>query len=167
MKFFSTLCPGLAIFALASLGMNEAHADGFRCQTEKGGLRARVYNHVAAKNGTRKAALLVLSSQAEAYGSRTIARFSFSKGTLRSYGTSYVLSILDPNEVAAEIVSPRAPILGVSLSSILQIELDIFFTYSSPVRHGQAVRGEFAILTKDGRVVREPVNCTRYLKTSR
>lgn len=140
-------------------GMN-AFADGFACESESG-LNIKVYNHTQSGEGTRNAAIMVISDQYVNQGNKTIARFTDVKNTLRNSGASYVanvdLRVKESNRKGENIG-------GTKLGELDTIALNVHFSYAAPVEAGEEVEGTLKLTKRNGEVLREDVVCTRYLK---
>lgn len=149
----------LILITMMALGL-QAHADGFRCETESG-LSIQVYNQTKAAAGTRNGAVMVVSDQSIQYGNKTIASFLAEKRTLSSQALTYV------GHVDLRVTESRRKgelIAGTKLGYVDQIALTVDFTYSRPQRHGAVLAGELEVLKRDGTVITEAAICERYLK---
>ena len=149
----------LAALALTSAS---AHADGFKCaDSAREGLNVTVYNHTDASEGTRNAAVMIVSDSNINYGNKTIARFKDSSSTLSSSGASYVANVdlrFNDSSRKGELIG------GTKLGQLDQIELDVDFSYGSPVEAGTTVPGTLSLVKRDGDVITIDMDCKRYLK---
>lgn len=150
----------LYIALMLTLSVN-AFADGFKCEQLDHHLNIQVYNNTRPSQGTRNAAVMVLSDASVAYGNKTIASFSASKRTLGQNGTSYFafvdLRVSESNRAGENV-------LGTKLGNIQEIYVDINFDYSVPLRDGQITDGYLTVVKRNGRNTIHDITCTRYLK---
>jgi hypothetical protein len=116
---------------------------------------------VQPEEGTRNAAVMVLSDPAIAQGRKTIARFTDCNGTLTSQGALYVANVdLRFNDSGRK----GENVLGTKLGHLKKIALKLDFSYRYPVNHGDPVSGVIKALDRNGETIREVVECRRYLK---
>lgn len=149
-----------AIIAALSLSAI-AHADGFVCQTEGEDLIIKAYNHTDAADGTRNAAVMVLSDPSINSGKKTIARFSDVNETLTNVGASYEATVdlrFNDSSLGGRNLG------GTKLGYVKSILLDIDFTYAAPVTDMEVIAGTLTLIKRDGDAITHSVNCTRYLK---
>lgn len=149
----------LILITMMALGI-QAHADGFRCETESG-LSIQVYNQTNPAFGTRSGAVMVVADQKIQFGNKTIATFLAEKRTLSSQELTYV------GKVDLRVVETRRKgelIAGTKLGYVDQIALTVDFSYSRPQPHGTVLAGELAVLKRDSTVMTEGAVCERYLK---
>src|SRR4051794_24335558 len=83
----------IVVGMVAMMVWGAAMADGFVCGTNDGALSVKVYNHTDASEGTRNAAVLVISDKSVQGGRKTIAKFSDVESTLVNYGAIYVADV--------------------------------------------------------------------------
>jgi hypothetical protein len=152
----------LVVGMMSLVTANAAFADGFVCQTVDGSLNIKVFNHVQAEEGTRNAAVMVLSDPAVSSGRKTIARFTDVNGTLDSESASFVA---DVDLRFADSRRKGELILGTKLGELDQVYLDLDYSYNSPVEAGEEVEGQITLVKRNGKLVSEDVLCTRYLKS--
>lgn len=149
----------LAALALTSAS---AHADGFKCaDSAREGLNVTVYNHTDPSEGTRNAAVMVVSDSNIQYGNKTIARFKDASSTLANNGAYYVAKVdlrFNDSERKGELIG------GTKLGYLKQIKLDVEFSYASPVEVGTTVPGTLSLVKRDGEVININMDCQRYLK---
>jgi hypothetical protein len=137
-----------------------AKADGFVCTSESG-LVVRVYNHTSAEEGTRTAAIMVLSDSSIGAGNKTIASFSDTKRTLSSSHQVYTAKVdlrVSESNRKGELIA------GTKLGQLSKIVLDVFFSYAAPLAHGEEVGAELTLVKRNGDQIVESANCARYLK---
>ena len=146
--------------ALISLTASLALADGFVCKTYGDDLTIKVYNKTQPSEGTRNAAVMVISDSNVSYGRKTIAKFT-AEGTLESTGASYTAGVdlrrLDSNRKGENI-------LGTKLGNVDSIGLEVDFKYNEPVDAGTVLLGHVTIEKRDGSSISEKMDCVRYLK---
>jgi hypothetical protein len=149
----------LALVALSVSAV--AHADGFVCQTHEGDLTIKAYNNTQAENGTRNAAVLVLSDPSVGAGKKTIARFTDINETLTNVGASYDATVdlrFNDSDLAGRNIG------GTKLGQLKTVHLDVDFSYSTPVAAGASVEGTLVLIKRNGSELTHAVTCTRYLK---
>ena len=149
---------------MGALFANLAHADGFVCMGSETGKKFQIYNHVHPSEGTRKAAVMILSNPAASRGQQTVAIFSDSEKTLKSYGTIYS-AVIDLN--ASGISRPSELIAGTTLDQLKKIEVVVYFNYRTDAPtafFGDTFEGKISYLKLNGEEPEEPTVCTRYLK---
>jgi hypothetical protein len=148
---------GLAMVAAAS-----AHADGFSCQTANGATNIKVYDHTQASEGTRTAAVMVLSDSGADAGSKTIARFTDVKGTLSSDSSSFLANV----DLRFKDQSNKTALVDgkVELQDLDTIQVTIGFAFNEPVKAGDTVQGSLIMTTREGETIKTDLSCERYLK---
>jgi hypothetical protein len=151
-----------ALLVLVAMVLSQnAMADGFVCQTEEGDLNIQVYNNTDPSAGTRSVSTMVLSDPAVGHGRKTIAKFTDVKGTLSSNGALYTA------KVDLRMVESRAKgelIAGTKLGQLANIIVGVRFSYSQPLRHGEAVTGWAMFQKRNGQESYAQLECVRYLK---
>jgi len=151
------------IVIAAILASSAAKADGFVCQTVEGDLNVKVYNQVQPEQGTRNAAVMIVSDPSIRAGNKTIAKFSAANGTLTSRQMMYVadvdLRFTDSSRVG-ELIS------GTKLGELTEISLNVDFAYSpaSTMAAGEETAAELKLVKRNGAVITRDVVCSRYLK---
>lgn len=140
-------------------------ADGFHCQARNTGMNIKLFNHVQADEGTRSAAVMVLSQPSIQSPNKTIAKFSDANRTLnyKGYGKYEAKVDLRFND------SGRAGenIGGTKLGQLKSIILDLNFSYNTldvELAKVSSVQGVIKYVKRDGDVLAETVTCARYLK---
>lgn len=151
----------LLISLLTVLSATQAMADGFTCKTYDGTLAIKVYNKTQPSEGTRNAAVMILSDAGVAYGNKTIAKFT-AEGTLENSGAEYDASV-DLRRVDSSRKGEN--ILGTKLGNVASISVQVDFKYNAPVPHGTELFGLVTIGKRDGSYVSEKMDCFRYLKS--
>ena len=146
------------VLALAS---TSAFADGFVCQTRNNSLTVKAYNNTDASEGTRTAAIMVISDPEVKDGNKTIARFTETKGTVTSSSESYTANVdlreSDSNK-AGRLIG------GTKLGQLDTIVLDVDFSYAQPVENGAEIDGVLHLNKRGGGEIALDVECERYLK---
>ena len=150
----------LFIALVLTLSVN-AFADGFKCEQVIHNLNIKVFNNTQPTEGTRNAAIMVLSDASVAYGNKTIASFSATKRTFGQNGASY-FAFVDLR--VSESSRAGENVLGTKLGNIKEIYVDINFDYSVPLLDGQITDGYVTVVKRDGRNTIHDITCTRYLK---
>ena len=150
----------LIVIAIA-LASTSAFADGFVCQTHNNTLTVKAYDNTDAGQGTRNAAVMVLSDPEVRDGNKTIARFTDVKGTVTNHGAQYVgnvdLRFNDSNK-AGRLIG------GTKLGQVDTIELDVDFSFAQPIENGESAEGVLHLNKRGGGEIALDVDCTRYLK---
>jgi len=150
----------LFLSAVASLASQAAMADGFICSTEDG-LTIKMYNHVQPALGTRNGAVMILSDDSIQYGRKTIARFTDVKGTLSNSGASYEANVdlrFNDSGRKGELV------LGTKLGELDRVYVDVAFNYAAPVSTQELVAGTITATKRNGEIIEQALECSRYLK---
>lgn len=146
--------------ALLTVAGFSAHADGFRCTSESG-LNITVYNHTQAAEGTRTAAIMVVSDPSVGDGNHTIATFPDAKGVLQSSSQVYTGDVdlrMSGSNKAGRLIG------GTKLGELDQIVLNVEFSYNATVADGEEIAGDLTMVKRNGQELKEVVNCVRYLK---
>lgn len=155
MKVLATIATAVMAFAAT-----QAKADGFICTSESG-LVVQVYNHTQPEMGTRTGAIMIVSDSNVGFGNKTIAKFTDSTGLLKSKALVYTAKV----DLRYNDSSRKGELIGgTKLGELSKILLDLNFSYSHPVAHGELVKGSVTLVKRDGTVLQETANCTRYLK---
>jgi hypothetical protein len=148
---------GMAMMASAQVAI----ADGFVCESVRGDLTVKVFNHTDPSVGTRVGALMVLSDPNVGEGRKTIARFSDAKGRLLSSGSHYEGDV----DLRYSDTRRRGELIaGTRLGELETVVLDVDFTYAEPVRPGAAVKGDLTLVKRNGDEVTRSLECKRHLK---
>jgi hypothetical protein len=151
----------LMVVALVLGAASSAFADGFVCQTRNGSLTIKAYNKTDASEGTRNAAVMVVSDPEIRDGNKTIARFTDAKGTLINGGASYFGKV----DLRMSDTSKQGRLIGgTKLGQLESIQLDVDFKYSAPVEAGESLDGTIYLNKRDGSQIALDVECERYLK---
>lgn len=148
------------IVLLTMISSTAAMADGFIC-TSQSGLNLKVYNHTSASQGTRTAAVLVISNSNVGAGNKVIAKFTDVKGTLTSKSQIYTANVdlrFSDSNRKGELIG------GTKLGELDQIELAIDFSYSQPLANGEETSAVLTLVKRNDSELVENVNCIRYLK---
>ena len=147
----------LVVFFAASA----AFADGWNCQTHDGSLNIKVYNNTQPNDGTRNAAIMIISDPNVQEGRKTIATFKRTKGTLSSDGANYT-AIVDHRYTGSRRKGEL--IAGTKIGYLKSINMQLDFWYSHPVVGGELVQGHLTFEKRNGQKLYDKVECERYLK---
>ena len=151
----------ILLIAATVLSSSAALADGFVCHADEQDLKIKVYNHTRAEDGTRNAAVMVISDKTVQAGRKTIARFTGVNETLGSKGAVYTA---DVDLRFTDSARKGENIGGTKLGSLDSIVLDIEFSYAQPLAHGDTAPGQLTLVKRTGGVIVLDVECERYLK---
>jgi hypothetical protein len=151
----------LAAAMVAMVAASTAKADGFVCQTTAEDLQLKIYNHVMPEDGTRVAAIMVLSDPAVQKGNKTIAKFTDVKGTLSNQGASYTANV---DLRVKESNRKGELILGTKLGQLDEVLVDVDFSYADPIENGDTVGGKITLVKRNGMEITRKLECERYLK---
>lgn len=150
------------VFTLfAVLVSANAHADGFQCEATKESLVVSVYNHTQPSEGTRNAAVMIVSDPTLQFGNKTIAKFSDVNSTLSNRGAYYVADVdlrFNDSGRKGELIG------GTKLGQLKHLKLDVDFSYGAPVDAGDSVPALLSLIKRNGDVIEIAMNCSRYLK---
>jgi hypothetical protein len=149
------------LLTIAAAFSTSAQADGFRCSSAYGDLNIAVYNHTDAEEGTRNAAIMILSDPRVQEGNKTIARFQDVTGLLENYGAKYVAKV---DLRYADSSRKGELVAGTKLGELNAVVLDVEFSYSSPVSDNEPLRGKVTLHKRNGQRMSAPMVCNRYLK---
>jgi hypothetical protein len=136
-------------------------ADGFICEAPGENLKVQVYNRTHARQGTRNAAVMILSDSSKKYGERTLARFYADNDELSNRGATYVASVQSAKLATNQ---RRLNVAGLKLAQIQEIILRVDFAYNRPIKAGQRTTGTLEFYRINGDQLWLDVNCVRYLK---
>jgi hypothetical protein len=151
-------------FAFAALLFaHTAHSDGFVCDSTHESLRIQVYNHTQPRSGTRNVAVMVLSDPSKPWGERTLARFTAEADGLTNRGATYVAVLSRSSNLLSATESRR--LQGLQLGQLEEIVLNIDFSYTYPVGHGDFVAGVLELNQISGDQLWVDLDCRRYLKS--
>lgn len=150
------------LIATIALVSTAAHADGFRCSdSSREGLNVTVYNHTNPSEGTRNAAVMVVSDSNINFGNKTIARFQDANSTIANNGAYYVANV----DLRYNDSSRKGELIGgTKLGFLDQIKLNVEFSYAEPVEAGTTVPGTLSLVKRNGEVINIDMDCVRYLK---
>lgn len=138
-----------------------AMADGFECKQLRHDLDIKVYNKTDPGEGTRNAAVMVLSDTSVSAGRQTIATFTANKRTLGQNGTSY-MAVVDLR--VSESNRSGENILGTKLGKIDKIFVDVDHNYNEPMADGEHTEGTITVVKRNGTNKTFKIDCQRYLK---
>jgi hypothetical protein len=148
------------IALIAGLTSIAAQADGFICQSEDG-LAIKVFNHTQASEGTRNAAVMIISDQNISYGNKTVAKFDADNTVLSNKGAAYTAKVdlrYTDSKRKGELIA------GTKLGYIETLKLGVAFSYGYPVKAGEEMSGSLLVVKRDGSKSRVAMTCERYLK---
>ena len=149
----------IATIASMTLLAGTAFADGFVCKNEAGDLVAKAYNQTNPDEGTRNAAVMVLSNPTLNAGNRTIARFRAPQ-TLSNSSSSYVARV----DLRFNDHRSGEYLAGTRLGAVKNLTLDVDFSYATPRDAGSELGGLLTIEKRNGDVIYVDLDCTRYLR---
>ncbi len=153
----------IMMIVMGMMAVTVAKADGFKCVGASTGLIFKMYNHTHAVDGTRNAAIMVISDPAVVYGNKTIVSFTDAKSTLSSKNVVYTgkvdLRVIESSRKGENIA-------GTKLGQLASIKANIFFNYSSdtPSLSGDQMNGVATYAKRDGEKLQEKLLCSRYKK---
>lgn len=148
---------------MGMMAATAAKADGFTCEGMNTGLIFKMYNHTRAEDGTRNAAIMVISDPSIAYGNKTIVSFLDAKSTLSNKGATYLgkvdLRVIESSRKGENIA-------GTKLGELKSIKAAVNFNYSSdtPSEKGEGFSGKATYAKRNGEILEERLACTRYKK---
>lgn len=151
----------VGMMGVSVMANTAAHADGFECEATAADLAVKVYNHVNAEEGTRNAAIMILSNPAVKKGNKTIAVFQDANGVLENEGVQYTANVdlrFRDSKRKGELVG------GTKLGFLDTISLNVGFAYGQDVEDGDFLPGTITLVKRDGKVIHLDAECTRYLK---
>ena len=148
----------IAAVAGLSLFAGNAFADGFVCQNEAGDLKAKVFNHTQPEEGTRNAAVMILSNPQLQSGNKTIARFRAPQ-TLTNEAATYLarVDLRFNDHRAGEYLA------GTRLGYVKNITLAVDFSYAAPVEEGTETSALMTVKKRNGDTIKVDMVCARYL----
>lgn len=156
-----------SILAVMVLGMaSVAQADGFICEAQDSGLSIKIFNKTQPTDGTRVAAVMVISDPAINTPNKTIVKFSSENENLeyQGYGKFEAQVDLRYNDSARK----GENIAGTKLGQLKTIVLDLRFAYTTDstilAAIANEVPGRITYNKRNGEVRSEKVSCSRYLK---
>ena len=153
----------LGMFLSVLVGASSSFADGFICEGLNTRTTFKIYNKTYASEGTRNVAVMIVTNPLPLVGSKTAASFSESKNTLTSSGTNYTATVdlrvtesSDENELVG----------GTKLGGLSTIKVHVFFNYllDTPSHNGQKFKGYVDYLKRNGEILTEKIECSRYVK---
>lgn len=146
---------------VAAFVSTSAFADGFVCESTDGLLTVKAYNHVNAMDGTRNAAVMILSDNTIQYGNKTIAKFESAEDRLTNQGAEFVADV----DLRYNNTGRKGELIGgTKLGQLDQVILDVAFSYNAPVMHGEQLDGTLTLVKRDGSEIAIDLVCGRYLK---
>ncbi len=149
------------MIVLAALISTSAFADGFVCQSNDGELKVKAYHHVNAMDGTRNAAVMILSDNTIQYGNKTIAKFESAEGLLDNNGSLYTANV----DLRFNNTGRQGELIGgTKLGQLDQVQLVVPFSYADPVAHGEEMISTLILIKRDGSKIFIDMTCERYLK---
>lgn len=148
-------------FAIIAAISPAAFADGFICEGNEIPVRVKVFNYTQAAEGTRQAAVMIISDTSAEVGQQSIARFYEKDGQLSSSGTSYVANV----DLRFSTSLNRSKNIGdTALGELDSIGLDVAHNYLRPSSEGTTSAGTLTLTKRDGEVLMHDMTCERYLK---
>ncbi len=143
------------------LGVAQAKADGFVCETWDGDLVVKVYNKTQPEDGTRNASVMVLSDPQVQKGRKTIARFQADNEVLTNHSARYEAEVdlrFSDSSRKGELIA------GTKLGQLDRISLDVAFSYANPTEEGDEMDGTLVLEKRNGQTIKKQLTCVRYLK---
>lgn len=152
-----------ALIAMMAMGFSGAAlADGFVCDDNRDGqFTVKVYNNTDPSEGTRTAAIMVISDNSIQYGRKTIATFEAETGLLENDSDRFVAQV-DLRYTNSGRQGEN--VFGTKLGQIDSIALDVDFSYGAPVKAGEELVGNVTIIKRNGQRIFAGMTCYRYLK---
>ncbi|MFA6236308.1 MAG: hypothetical protein WC635_03185 [Bacteriovorax sp.] len=145
-------------FVLAS---QSVFADGFVCENSDMGLKVKAFNNTQPVAGTRNAAVMIVSDTTVAYENKTIAKFEAETKLLKNKGASYTAKV----DLRFTNSSRKGELIGgTKLGQLASMDLDVLFSYASPIADGQVVPGYLTLNKRNGDMSVIEMDCARYLK---
>ena len=145
-----------------------AQADGFKCTGLSTGTVIKLYNHTDPSQGTRNAAIMIVSDSSEDAGSRTIATFKDVSNLLNAQGYGQYSAKVDLRFSGSN--NTNKAVAGTTLGNLATIGLVVDFDYAHTSQANTAmeetgsIAGVISYNKRDGEVLKEAANCVRYLK---
>lgn len=151
-----------ALTLIAGLVLSQtALADGFICESESGSLRVKAFHKTQPEQGTRNAAVLIVSNPLIHQGRKTIATFSADNALLTNKAAHYDASV----DLRFKNSRRKGELIGATkLGELQNIKLDVAFSFAKPVADGQEMPGVVTLVKRSGDELEYDVVCTRYLK---
>jgi hypothetical protein len=137
----------------------DAVADGFQCQSQELDLKIAVYNYTHRSEGTRKAAVMIVSDTSIESPNRTIAVF---RNTLLSSKSLRYTAKVDMR--FRESSRGGELIAGTTLRELKSIQLVVDFVYGQNLASGEDVDAMLYLDKRDGERMGHDMICSRYLK---
>jgi len=150
------------VAVIATIVGSAAYADGFVCENLDENVTIKVYNQVQPTEGTRNAAIMVLSDPSISDGKKTTATFAADNSLVTNQGSVYT-SEVDLRFNTSNLKGRN--FAGTKLGNVKYITLDVDFSYDHPIADGAQVDGQLIVMKRNGTEdIQLPVTCTRYLK---
>lgn len=149
------------IIALVALAGTAAQADGFVCENAEQGIRVKVYDRTQAGQGTRNAAIMILSDMTVSNGHKTTATFNADDSLVTNKGATYTADV-DLRFGSSDLKGRN--IGGTKLGMLDTITLDVDYSFNAPVASGTELSGQLILAKRNGDSINLDVSCVRYLK---
>ena len=151
---------------VAFTNINTAKADGFKCEGATSGVSVKVYNHTQPTDGTRTAAIMIVSDPTAG----TLAKFTDGNNTLAYLGNGLFQAKVDLRY--NESNKKDAVVAGTKLADLKNINLQVYsqkgfgfgYDVAKMFANGQTLDATLTYLNRNGETLEEKANCTRYLK---
>jgi len=158
------------VAAVSILAANSAKADGFKCEGANTGLSVKVFNHVQPADGTRSAAVMILSDTYVNSPNKTIAKFTDENHTLAYKGYGLFEAKVDLRYI--ESSKKGENVAGTKLGQLKNINLQLYashghkFTYdiASVFKNKEIMDAQLTYVKRNGEVREEKAICARYTK---
>ncbi|MCX6119410.1 MAG: hypothetical protein NT027_17875 [Proteobacteria bacterium] len=154
-----TIKSAAMLLAFASISAT-SFADGFKCQTVDESLNVKVFNQTEPSEGTRNAAIMILSNPEVSFGRKTIATFE-ADGTLQNEAARYIAKVdqrFSGSNRDGELIG------GTKLGQLAKVVLKIDFSYAAPIEDGEEASATVSLFKRNGDRINLDAVCTRYLK---
>jgi len=135
-----------------------AKADGFVCTVDD--FTVRAYDQVQPSEGTKNAAVIVISDARVSAGKKTIARFT-AENTATGGGAHFEANVdlrYTDSSLAGRLIA------GTKLGFLDTINLDVDYSYAHPMQASEKTTGVLTLNKRNGQVITLDVDCERYLK---
>ncbi len=163
----------ILITVMTFVSVSNARADGFKCEGVNTGVKVQVYNHTNPSEGTRKAAVMIVSDSHVSSPNQTIAEFTDENHTLAYQGYGLFKAKVDLRYLESHKKGEN--IAGTKLGYLNTISLQVYtkngqFTYnnasldSEEITNGTVFDARISYLKRNGELLEEKAVCSRYLK---
>jgi hypothetical protein len=152
----------IIIAIMAVVAISTAKADGFKCEGVNTGINVQVYNHTNPSEGTRNAAVMIVSDSYINSPNKTIAKFTDENNTLVYQGYGLFQATVDLRYIES---SKRGEnIAGTKLGYLKNINLQVYTKYGRSTYVDKVFDSKLTYVKRTGEIIEEKAICTRYLK---